>query len=548
MPSQSASSLAIAGDRTTGADAREANVNAASAVANVVKSSLGPVGLDQLIVDDVGDVTITNDGATILKLLDVEHPAAKVLVELAELQDAEVGDGTTSVVILAAELLKRANVLIQNKIHPTSVISGYRLAMREAVRFIEERMTVPVEAISRESLLAVARTSMSSKIIGLGADFFANLAVDAITSVKVTNDAGESRYPIKAINILKAHGRSSTESELIKGFSLNCRRATDAMPSTVKNAKIALLDFKLAKHRLHMGIQVLVDDPTKLEDIRKREYDIVREKIKLILDAGANVVLTTQTIDDMALKPFVEAGAMAVRRCKKEDLKRIARITGGTLITSLAGLDGEESFDPVFLGSADIVTEERVADDFLINIRGCANTRACSVLLRGPNEYALDESERSLHDTLCVLKRTLESSKVTVGGGCVDAALSIALENFATTLGSKAQMAIAEFSSALLILPKTLAVNAACDATDLIARLRAYHHTSQTDADQEKLKWTGLDLATGKVRNNLEAGVLEPAKLKTKQIQFATEACITILRIDDCIRLHPEEPQGGGGH
>lgn len=534
-------SLALDGDRVSGQEARDANVTAACAVANVIKSSLGPVGLDQMLVDDIGDVTITNDGATILKLLEVEHPAGKVLVELSELQDQEVGDGTTSVVIFAAELLRRANALVKQKIHPTSVIGGYRLAMKEAVKYITDNLTIKVNTLGRDCLLNVAKTSISSKIIGLGSDHFANLAVDAITSVKTVNDEGKTKYPLKAIHVLKAHGKSSAESQLIQGFALNNRRASEAMPTRITNCKIALLDFKLTKVRLHMGIQIVVSDPKKLEDIRKKEIDLVKDKIEKILKSGANVILTTQTIDDICMKYFIEEKVIAVRRCRKEDLKMISKLTGATLITSMVGMDGEESFDPANLGFADEIVEERVADDQLIYLRGCKNTRACSILLRGPSEFMLDEMERSLHDCLSVLKRTLESNFVVCGGGCVESALSIYLDNYARTLGSREQLAIAEFAEALLVLPKTLSVNAAADATDLIAKLRAYHHTSQTDPSQAKLKYTGLNLSEGKVRNNLDAGVLEPVTCKTKMIQFATEAAITILRIDDIITLSKDQ-------
>ncbi|CAL5214262.1 unnamed protein product [Lathyrus oleraceus] len=533
----------ISGERQSGQDVRTQNVVACQAVANIVKTSLGPVGLDKMLVDDIGDVTITNDGATILKMLEVEHPAAKVLVELAELQDREVGDGTTSVVIVAAELLKRANDLVRNKIHPTSIISGYRLAMREACKYIDEKLAVKVEKLGKDSLVNCAKTSMSSKLIAGDSDFFANLVVDAVQAVKMTNARGEIRYPIKGINILKAHGKSARESFLMNGYALNTGRAAQGMPLKVSPAKIACLDFNLQKTKMQLGVQVLVSDPKELERIRQREADMTKERIQKLLKAGANVVLTTKGIDDMALKYFVEAGAIAVRRVRKEDMRHVAKATGATLVSTFADMEGEETFEPSFLGSADEVVEERIADDAVIMIKGTKTSGAVSLVLRGANDYMLDEMDRALHDALSIVKRTLESNTVVAGGGAVESALSVYLEYLATTLGSREQLAIAEFAESLLIIPKVLSVNAAKDATDLVAKLRAYHHTAQTRADKKHLSSMGLDLSEGKIRNNLEAGVIEPAMSKVKIIQFATEAAITILRIDDMIKLVKDEGQ-----
>ncbi|KAH9728486.1 T-complex protein 1 subunit alpha [Citrus sinensis] len=531
----SSQTLDILGERQAGQDVRTQNVMACQAVANIVKSSLGPVGLDKMLVDDIGDVTITNDGATILKMLEVEHPAAKVLVELAELQDREVGDGTTSVVIVAAELLKRANDLVRNKIHPTSIISGYR-----------------VEKLGKDSLVNCAKTSMSSKLIGGDSDFFANLVVEAVQAVKMTNQRGEVKYPIKGINILKAHGKSARDSYFLNGYALNAFRAAQGMPLRVAPAKIACLDFNLQKTKMQLGVQVLVTDPRELEKIRQREADMTKERIEKLLKAGANVILTTKGIDDMALKAsrlyfspfyFVEAGAIAVRRVRKEDMRHIAKATGATMVSTFADMEGEETFDSSLLGSADEVVEERVADDDVIMIKGTKTTSAVSLILRGANDYMLDEMERALHDAICTVKRTLESNTVVAGGGAVESALSVYLEYLATTLGSREQLALAEFAESLLIIPKVLAVNAAKDATELVAKLRAYHHAAQTKADKKHLSSMGLDLAKGTIRNNLEAGVIEPAMSKVKIIQFATEAAITILRIDDMIKLMKDESQ-----
>jgi len=539
--------LYLNGERTSGQDVRTQNVTAAIAVANIVKSSLGPIGLDKMLVDDLGEVTITNDGATILNQMEVEHPAARVLVQLSEMQDKEVGDGTTSVVILAAELLKRANELVKNSIHPTTIMSGYRLAMKESIKFIKEHLAVKTDKLGREIAFNVARTTLSSKIFGRESEFFANLACNAIQMIKVTNpETGKSSYPIKSVGIMKQHGKSFKDSELYHGYVLYGGRAGQGMPRVVKNCKIALLDIDLRKSKMAMGVQVVVTDPTQLEAIRQREFDITKERIQLLLNAGANVVLTTKGIDDMAIKYFVEAGVLAVRRVKKEDLRRVAKLTGGTMMITFADMEGSESFDPSNLGTADEVAEERIADDDHIVIKGGKTQRAASVLLRGANMQMLDEIERSLHDALCAIKRALESASVVPGGGCVEASLSIYLENFATSLGSREQLAIAEFAQAMLVIPKQLSVNAAMDASDIVARLRASHHAAQTDATKADLRYTGLDCITGKTQDNLKAGIVEPALSKVKMIQFATEASITVLRIDDMIKLNPPEDEGQG--
>lgn len=509
-------------------------------------------------------------------------------MDLADLQDQEVGDGTTSVVIFASELLKRGNDLVRQKIHPTSILSGFRMAMREvrrgggreccwgvaadsselqltvnsipttttpptlpqllqphlqACKYIEENLAIETSTLGEETLLNAARTAMSSKIVGADADFFGRIVVDAVTSVR-TADEGRVRYPVSAINVLKAHGKGLRESALLDGYALNLGRAAQGMPRRITNARVACLDMNLQKARMHMGVQVLVTDPAELERIRARESEITRERIRKVLDAGANVVLTAKGIDDESLKCFVEAGALACRRVPKEDLRRVARATGATIVSTLADMEGAETFDAANLGSADEVVEEAVSGSDVVMVRRPKNTRAVTVLLRGANDYLLDEVDRSLHDAFCIVKRVLESGRVVPGGGAVEAALNVYLENFATTLASREQLAIAEFADALLVIPKTLAVNAAQDATELVARLRAYHTAAQTKADKRALARSGLDLLQGTVRDNVEAGVLEPALSKVKIIQFATEAAITILRIDDLIRLAPEPEDG----
>ncbi|XP_047144965.1 T-complex protein 1 subunit alpha [Hydra vulgaris] len=536
-------SLVLGGERTSGKDIREQNVMAACSIANIVKSSLGPVGLDKMLVDDIGDVTITNDGATILKLLDVEHPAAKILCELAYLQDQEVGDGTTSVVIIAAELLKNASNLIKYKVHPTIIISGYRIACREACKYIQENLAIKTTDLDREAILNCAKTSMSSKLVGVDSEFFANMLLDAALAVKRTDSKGQTIVPIKSINILKAHGGNMKETISVPGYALNCTVACEGMPKKIVGARIALLDMSLQKSKMHMGVQVLIQDPEKLDAVRQREMDITKERIVKIINTGANVILLSGGVDDLCMKYFVEAKVMVVRRVKKIDLKRIARSTGGTVCLSLANLEGDESFDASLLGHAEEISQDRICDDELILIKNPKTKAAASIILRGANDYMVDEMERSIHDALCILKRVLESKSIVPGGGAVEAALSIYLENFATSLSSREQLAIAEFANSLLVIPKTLTVNAAKDSVDLVAKLRAYHNASQVDTNKSHLKWCGLDLVNGVIRDNKKAGVLEPTMSKIKCLKFATEAAITILRIDDLVNIEPNKKE-----
>lgn len=363
--------------------------------------------------------------------------------------------------------------------------------------------------------------------------------------MKAETASGKQRYkyPLSAIHILKAHGKSAMESHFIKGgFAINAMRASQGMPTAVEGSddepvKIAMLDMNLQRHRMAMGVQVVVKDPAEIENIKKREMDITKERINKIIAGGARVVLTTKGVDDLCMKYFVEAGIICARRCNKDDLKRLAKATGGKVVVTMADMDGNETFDAECLGTCTAVREERIGDGEMLYVHGCKGSGASTIVLRGANEYMLDEMDRALHDSLCVVKRMLESSTLVVGGGAVEAALSVHLESYANTLYTREQLAVQEFADALLVIPKTLAVNAAKDSSELVAKLRAAHAKSQRGDPDKTLQHTGLDLIEGKIRDNLAAGVVEPAISKIKSLRFATEAAITILRIDDRITL-----------
>jgi len=541
------SALTLNGERTHGQDVRASNVTAVVAVANILKSSLGPQGLDKMLVDDIGDVLVTNDGATILQKLEVQHPAAKVLQELSKLQDSEVGDGTTSVVLIAAELLRRANELVKSGIHPTSIIQGYRIAMKEAIKYVQSTIALKSAHLSDEQLLSVARTSLNSKFIGSEDDFFAKMVVEAIKAVRITSPTdNKDKYPVSQVNVVMNHGKSSWESQLITdGYAIATGRAAQGMPQVVKGAKIALIDFDLRKHKLGLGVQINVTDPAELEKIRQKEMDITKERIEKILAKGVNVIFSTQGIDDMSMKYLVDGGVYAVRRVDKKDIKRISKATGAKLIVTLtsAGIGDDwetEAFDESYMGYADEVCEERVADNDFTFIKGCSSSRCSTILLRGANEVVLGEVERSVHDALCVVSRALENTALVPGGGAVETALAIHLEDFALAYPGREQLSIIEFAEALMTIPKTLAANAALDVTNIIADLKVAH--------AQKEYHSGLDLNKGEIVNSIANGVVEPLVSKLKSIKFATETAITILRIDDLVKLAPEQerdPRGG---
>merc|ERR1740117_1541420 len=416
------------------------------------------------------------------------------------------------------------------------------MAQKEAEKYIQDKLSKSVADLGQDSLTSIARTSMSSKLIGSESEFFADMAAKACSYVKTAS----GKVPVKNIHILKSHGKSSLESTIFEGYVLQMSRVSQQMHQRLDNVKVACLDMNLSKFRLGMGTSVQIDDPKNLKKVRQREMDILKERVKYLIDAGANLILSTKAIDDMASKYLVENGAIGLRRVEKQDMRRIARLTGATMCTTFAKDDGTESFDKSMLGKLEYVYEEAVGDnDFCFLKAKKGNQSACSIMLRGANEYMLDEIDRSLHDSLCVVKRMLESNSLVPGGGAVEAALNVYLQEFALkTIDTREQLAVEAFAEALLVIPKTLAVNAAQDGPELVSKLKSIHaksHRQENVNDNSNYKNYGLDLINGEIRDSLAAGVVEPAISKIKSLRFATEAALTILRIDDRITIMPNQ-------
>lgn len=512
-----------------GQDVRNEFEKAILSIQSCVRSSFGPLGLDKMCVDSVGEVLITNDGATILKCVDVDNPASKIMIDLARQQDEEVGDGTTTVVLLAASLVEKGNQAISKGLHPSVLISGYKMAFKESVNFLKSNLQVETSKLSQKTLNNIVATSISSKIIKNESDHFCKIAIGALKAI----EDDKQTYNIKKISILKKQGGSMKDSFIVNGFALNCCLASDQMPRRIKNPKIVCLGFSIQKSKMHLGVNVVIDNPDMLESIRMKEINIMAEKVKKILSTGANLVLTSGTIDDVYVKQFVGSKAMAVKRVKEEDLEVIAQSIGTSVLSSLSDLDGNDSVS--VLGSADSVFVEPVGDSELIFINGLKK-RMASIVLRGANENLLDEMERSVHDALCSLKKAMESRTIVAGGGSVEAALSLHLDHFSNTICSKDQIGIQKFSEALLVIPKILAANSGLDANELIARMISL----MNKCNDSSAKTLGIDVIEGGIQDNIKLGIIEPAISKLKALRSATEAAIGLLRIDEVIRLPPE--------
>jgi thermosome len=524
--------------RSTGREAQKNNIMAAKIVAEAVKTTLGPCGMDKMLVSSFGDVAITNDGATIMKELDVQHPAAKMLVEVAKAQDNEVGDGTTTAVVLAGELLAKAEGLLDKNVHPTIIIEGFKKASEKAQEVLE-KIAIPVCISDDETLREVAVTSLSSKGVTVAADHFAKLTVDAVKQVAEEID-GKFKADIDLIKIVKKHGKSLDETELVKGVVIDKEVASSQMPKFIDDAKIALLNAKLEIEKTEFDAKINIESPDQIEAFLKQEEDMLREMADAIAKAGANVVFCEKGIDDMVLHFLAKRGILAVKSVSSSDMEKLARATGGKALATVKDLTAEA------LGKAKKVEEVKIGDDKLIYVRECKNPKAVTIVIRGGSTHVIDEAERSLHDGLCVVRNAVEDGKIVAGGGAPEAEVAKNLRNFAVKVGGREQLAVEAFAEAVEAIPLTLAENAGLDPIDVMVALRAKHENPEN-------KYFGIEVTTGKIKNMLDLVVLEPLRVKQQVIKSATEAANMILKIDDLIavkgggKMPPMPPGGMGG-
>jgi len=505
--------------RTTGRDAQRNNIMAAKAIAATVKSTLGPRGMDKMLVSG-GDVTITNDGATILKELDVQHPAAKMLVEVAKTMDNEVGDGTTTAAVLAGELLAKAEHLLDQNVHPTVIIDGYKKAGDKAQEIVNS-IAMPVSIKDDELLCNVALTSMGSKGITAAKEHFAKLAVEAVKLV-TEEIGGKLKADIGMVKVIKEQGKSLEETELVRGMVIEKQVGSLAMPRRMENAKIALLTAKLQIEKTEFEAKINIDSPEQMKQFLNEEERILKEMAKQISKTGANVVLSQATIDELALHFLNMKNILAVKSVPMGDLEKIAKATGGKIVTSLKDLT------PSTLGEAKTVEEAKIGDNWLIYIRDCKNPKAVTIVIRGGSEHVVAEAERSLHDALCVVRNAIEDGKIVAGGGAPEAEISRQLRNYAVKVGGREQLAIEAFADAVDTIPMTLAENAGLDPIDIMVALRAEHERSNSP-------YLGIDVFDGKIKNMLDLNIVEPLRVKQQVIKSATEAANMILKIDDLI-------------
>jgi thermosome len=524
--------------RSTGREAQKNNIMAAKIVAEAVKTTLGPCGMDKMLVSSFGDVAITNDGATIMKELDVQHPAAKMLVEVAKAQDNEVGDGTTTAVVLAGELLAKAEVLLDRNVHPTLIIEGFKKASDKAQEVLE-KIAIPVRITDDETLREVALTSLSGKGVTVAADHFAKLAVDAVKQVAEEVD-GKFKADIDLIKIVKKHGKSLDETELVKGIVIDKEVASPQMPKFIDGAKIALLNAKLEIEKTEFDAKINIESPDQMKLFLDEEEHMLKEMVDAIIKAGANVVFCEKGIDDVALHFLAKRGILAVKSVSSSDMEKLARATGGKILASVKDLTAEA------LGKAKKVEEIKIGDDKLIYVRECKNPKAVTIVVRGGSTHVIDEAERSLHDGLCVVRNAVEDAKIVAGGGASEAEVAKNLRSYAVKVGGREQLAVEAYAEAVEAIPLTLAENAGLDPIDVMVALRAKHENPDN-------KHFGIEVTTGEIKSMLDLVVLEPLRVKQQVIKSATEAANMILKIDDLIavkgggKMPPMPPGGMGG-
>ncbi len=521
-------------NRSRGREAQHSNIMAAKVVAESVRSALGPKGMDKMLVDNFGDVTITNDGRTILDEMDIQHPAAKMMVEVAKTQDKEAGDGTTSSVIVAGELLSRAEELIDKNIHPTIIIEGYRLASQKALETLD-KIAILVDLKKPDYLKKVAITAMGSKIVSEYKEYLADITVKAMLAAAEKQGDGY-KVDVDDVKVEKKTGESLAETSLITGIILDKEIVHSGMPKRVEKAKIALLDASLENEKPEIDAKINIENPAQIEAFLKQEETMLKSMVDKILSTGANVVICQKGIDDMAQHFMARKGIVAIRRAKKSDMEKLARATGGKIISNIDALSASD------LGEAKLVEERKTGDDKMTYIEGCKNPKSVTILIRGGNQRLNAEAERSIHDALCVIKDLIEEPRVVAGGAAPEMEMANAIKKYAQKLSGREQFAVRIFAECLEVIATTLAENAGLNPVDLLTQLRASHEKGQT--------WAGINVVEGKVSDMTKLGIYEPLAVKKQIIKSATEAASMILKIDDVISVakmkSPPMPPGGG--
>ena len=513
--------------RTRGRDAQANNINAAKAVASAVRTTLGPKGMDKMLVDTLGDVVVTNDGVTILKEMDIEHPAAKMMVEVAKTMDEEAGDGTTTAVVLAGELLKKAEELLEQELHPTVIASGYRMAAEKAKEILDGvAVDVSEESVREDVMRKVAKTAITGKFAEAAGDFLADIAVSAVKSIAEKTDGGFS-VDLDNLNIEKKTGGKIADTILVNGVAIDKEVVHPGMPKRVENAKIALLNCSLEVKKTETDAEIRIRSAEQMKAFLDEEERMMRKMVEKIKASGANVVFCQKGIDDVVQHYLAKEGILAVRRVKKSDMERLARATGGKIVNNIEELSEAE------LGHAGLVRERKIAGDRMVFVEECENPRSISIVVRGGEEHVVDEIERSLNDALKVASSILEDGKAVAGGAAVETELALRLKEFSTTLKGREQLAVEKFAEALEIIPRTLAENSGLDPIDKLVELKAAHEAGNKNA--------GLDVYTGEIVDMWERGVIEPLRTKKQAVSSAVEAATMILRIDDVIASKREE-------
>jgi archaeal chaperonin len=516
--------------RSRGKEAQRNNIMAARIVGEVLKTTLGPRGMDKMLIDSLGEITITNDGAAILKEIDVEHPAAKMMVEIAKTQDDMVGDGTTSAVVIASELLRKAEELLDQNIHPTILVSGYRKASQKAIEVIG-KTSVPLDVNDRKTLLKVALTSMSSKAVGSAREHLAEISIDAVKQIaEVRGD--KTIADIDNIQLVKKTGKSLLETQLIRGIIIDKEVVNPGMPKSKENAKIALLDSALEIEKTEITAEIRIKDPSQMKAFLDQENTMLQEMVTKVKASGADVIFCQKGIDDMVQHFLAKEGIIAARRVKESDMEKLARATGGRIVSDLDDLKKAD------LGAAGLVEERKIGDDKLIFVEKCKDPHSVAILIRAGLERMVDEAERAMTDCLSVVSDVIENNKIVPGGGAIEIEMAKELRKYATKVGGREQLAVEAFADAVEVIPRTLAENAGLEPIDILVEMRSVH-------DKADGKNMGINIFTGKLQDSIANGVIEPIMVKEQAIKSASESAALILRIDDVITA--KAPKGGPG-